>query len=108
MIKIRYDAETVKDFIRFKIYVSGRSGPEDAKVSAILYLRSRKEYVFMPDVTYPDINTAYPEKSINYLTHIGKGEYQFFFYPDTDRPVRLRILAGVDDVVTDKSFRIRK
>ena len=108
MIKIRYDAESVEDFIRFRIYISGRSGREDAKVSAVLNLRSGKEYVFMPDVTYPDINTAYPEKSINYLTHIGKGEYQFFFYPGDERPVKLRVLASVDDVVTDISFRLNQ
>ncbi len=108
MIKIRYDAESVEDFIRFRIYISGRSGPKNAKVSAILSLKSGKEYVFMPDVTYPDLNTAYPEKSVNYLTHVGSGEYQFFFYPGDERPIKLRVLAGVDDVVTDRSFRLNQ
>ena len=106
MITIRYDAENLKDFMRFRIYVSDRSGPRDAKISAVLYLKSGKEYVFMPDVTYPNLNTAYPEKSINYLTHVGTGEYQFFFYPKDEKPVRLRILAAIDDVVSDRSFRI--
>ena len=106
MIKITYESEKVENFLRFRIFISDSAIPKNAKVSAVLYLKSGKEYVFMPDVTYPDLDTTYPERSVNYLMRIGTGEYQFFFYPQDERPVTLRIFAAIDDVVVDRSFKI--
>ncbi len=108
MIKITYDSEKVEDFLRFRIYISDSDIPKNVKISAVLYLKSGKEYVFMPDVTSLNHDTTYPEKSVNYLTRVGKGEYQFFFYQGDERPVTLRVFAGIDDVVVDKSFRINQ
>lgn len=108
MVNITYDVEATENFLRFRIKVQEVSKNRYLKISAILYLRSGKEYVFMPDVTSSEINTTYPERSVNHLTCVGDNEFQFFFYPNDEVPVTLRVLASVDDVLIDRSFRLKQ
>ncbi|NOQ55927.1 MAG: hypothetical protein GQ477_03935 [Nanohaloarchaea archaeon] len=107
MAKITYSVESVDIFLRFRIKVHGLSKNKSLKMSAILYLKSGKEYVFMPDVIYPDVNITYPERSVNYLTCVGDSEFQFFFNPGLEKPTALRVLASIDDVLVDRSFKLR-
>ncbi|MBW6462126.1 MAG: hypothetical protein K0B07_03715 [DPANN group archaeon] len=107
MANITYNIEHADDFLRFRIQVNSISKIRYLKVSAVLYLKSGKEYVFMPNVTSSEINTTYPERSVNHLTQVDDGEFQFFFYPKDDVPITLRILASVDDVLIDKFFKLK-
>ena len=108
MAEITYNIEPAEDFLRFRIKVKDISETVQIKISAILYLKSGKEYVFMPDVTSSEINTTYPEMSVNHLTCVGDNEFQFFFSPGNEIPVTLRVLASIDDVLIDRSFRLKQ
>ncbi len=108
MANITFNIEPAEDFLRFRIKVTDILKTRYLKISAILYLRSGKEYVFMPDVTSSEINTTYPERSVNHLTCVGDNEFQFFFYPNNDIPMTLRVLASVDDVLIDRSFKLKQ
>ncbi|MEA3229425.1 MAG: hypothetical protein U9P44_00790 [archaeon] len=95
----------MENFFRFRIFILG-SRSRNINISAVLYTDLNKEYVFMPDIVSPELTTTYPERSINCLTKVGEGEYQFFFYPKDEKPTKLRVLADIDNVIFDRSFRL--
>ena len=106
MVNVTYTIEPTEDFFRFRIKVTDISKTKYSKISAILYLKSGKEYVFMPDVTSSELNTTYPERSVNHLTCVGDNEFQFFFNSNDEIPKTLRVLASIDDVLIDRSFKL--
>ena len=76
----------------------------NADLSLIITSPNKKEYIFLPASSQPEISSLYPEQFTKFINNIGEGKYQVFFQPEENGLHNLKIFARFENEIEEKSY----